>query len=145
VNPAAQFCEIYTTKPGGAGAGGAAGGQKLPKPLMKLQGMTNVECRLTNGGIASLSLFKIDRIHYFDIRYSLFQSFFLDLTGRFFGQRRRLYETPKVSPLTLRFRRDRRQVSVSVQVSGYSVLTPSHLKGKRPDEIVEQLRGKPDD
>ena len=43
---------------------------------------------------------KIDRIHYFDIRYSLFDiryslfySFFLDLTGRFFGQRRRLYET----------------------------------------------------
>jgi hypothetical protein len=44
--------------------------------------------------------FKIDRIHYFniryslfDIRYSLFQSFFSDQTGRFFGQRRRLYET----------------------------------------------------
>jgi hypothetical protein len=40
--------------------------------------------------------FKIDRIHYFDIRhslfdirYSLFQSFFFDLTGRFSGQRRR--------------------------------------------------------
>jgi hypothetical protein len=29
----------------------------------------------------------------FDIRYSLFQSFFCDQTGRFFGQRRRLYET----------------------------------------------------
>ncbi|CAB1079975.1 hypothetical protein D1AOALGA4SA_7672 [Olavius algarvensis Delta 1 endosymbiont] len=27
-------------------------------------GMTNVECRLTNDGFASLSLFKIDRIHY---------------------------------------------------------------------------------
>jgi hypothetical protein len=38
--------------------------------------------------------YKIDRIPYFDIRYSLFdirhslfQSFFFDLTGRFFGQR----------------------------------------------------------
>jgi hypothetical protein len=37
---------------------------------------------------------KIDRIHsfdirhsLFDIRYSLFQSFFFDLTGRFFGRR----------------------------------------------------------
>jgi len=36
--------------------------------------------------------YKIDRIHYFairyslfDIRYSLFQSFFFDLTGRFFA------------------------------------------------------------
>jgi len=70
---------------------------------MKLQGMTNVECRLTNGGIASLNLFQIGRIHYsmfnvgrsmfdvhyfdihyslFDIRYSHFESFFPDLTGR---------------------------------------------------------------
>jgi hypothetical protein len=39
---------------------------------MKPQGMTNVECRLKNGGIASLSLFIIDRIHYFDIRHLLF-------------------------------------------------------------------------
>jgi hypothetical protein len=53
---------------------------------------------MSKGGIASLSHFyKIDRIHYFDlrhslfdIRYSLFQSFFFDLTGRFLGQRRRL-------------------------------------------------------
>jgi hypothetical protein len=37
--------------------------------------------------------FKIDRIHYFNIRYSLFQSFFSDQTGRFSGQRRRSYET----------------------------------------------------
>jgi hypothetical protein len=29
-----------------------------------------------------------DRIPYFDIRYSLFQSFFIDLTGRFFCRRR---------------------------------------------------------
>ncbi|CAB1076768.1 hypothetical protein D1AOALGA4SA_4565 [Olavius algarvensis Delta 1 endosymbiont] len=36
--------------------------------------MTNVECRLTNGGIASLSRFKIDRIHYstFDVGRSVF-------------------------------------------------------------------------
>ena len=51
-------------------------------PHMKLQGMTNVECRLTNCGIASLSLFQIDRstqklttgrIHYsmFDVGRSL--------------------------------------------------------------------------
>ena len=41
---------------------------------MKLQGMTNDECRLTNGGIAALSLFKIDRIHYsvFDVGRSMF-------------------------------------------------------------------------
>ncbi|CAB1083697.1 hypothetical protein D1AOALGA4SA_11239 [Olavius algarvensis Delta 1 endosymbiont] len=46
--------------------------------------MTNVECRMTNDGIASLNQFKIDRIHSFDIRhslfnirYSLFQSFFI--------------------------------------------------------------------
>jgi hypothetical protein len=38
------------------------------------------------------AFFKIDRIHYFDIRhflfdirYSLFQRFFFDWTGRFFG------------------------------------------------------------
>jgi hypothetical protein len=45
----------------------------LQTPYMKLQGMTN-------GGIASLSLFIFknnnDRMPYFDIRYSLFQSFF---------------------------------------------------------------------
>ncbi|CAB1067260.1 hypothetical protein D1AOALGA4SA_1 [Olavius algarvensis Delta 1 endosymbiont] len=28
---------------------------------MKLLGMTNVECRLTNGGFASLNQFKMDR------------------------------------------------------------------------------------
>ena len=47
--------------------------------------------RMSKGGIAPLShLYKIDRIPYFvirhslfDIRYSLFQSFFIDLTGRF--------------------------------------------------------------
>jgi len=54
---------------------------------------------LQAGGEASLSHFlKIDRIPYFDIpyslfdiRYSLFQSFFFDQTGRFSGQRRCLY------------------------------------------------------
>ncbi|CAB1074767.1 hypothetical protein D1AOALGA4SA_2586 [Olavius algarvensis Delta 1 endosymbiont] len=34
--------------------------------------MTNDECRMTNGGIAPLNRFKIDRKHSFDIRYSLF-------------------------------------------------------------------------
>ncbi|CAB1084469.1 hypothetical protein D1AOALGA4SA_11989 [Olavius algarvensis Delta 1 endosymbiont] len=36
--------------------------------------MTNVECRLKNGGFASLSRFKIDRIHYstFDVGRSMF-------------------------------------------------------------------------
>ena len=61
----------------------------------------NIEYRMSNGGFASLShYYKIDRIHYFniryslfDIRYSLFQSFFFDQTGRFSGQRRRSYET----------------------------------------------------
>jgi hypothetical protein len=66
-------------------------------------------------GIAALSLFFKninDRIPYFDIRYSLFQSFFFDLTGRCSDQRRRLYETTmKVS-------------GVSVQVSGNSALSP---------------------
>ena len=44
--------------------------------------------------------FKIDKIHSFDVRRSMldvrcstFISFFFDQTGRFFGQRRRLYET----------------------------------------------------
>jgi hypothetical protein len=52
--------------------------------------------RMPKGGIALLSLFKIDRIHYFDIRnslfdirYSLFQSFFFDQRGCFGGQWRR--------------------------------------------------------
>ncbi len=43
---------------------------------------------MNNDGIASLSLFKIDRIHsfdirysLFDIRYSLFRSFLFDQTG----------------------------------------------------------------
>jgi len=49
--------------------------------------MKNDECRLTNGGIASLSRFKIDRIHYsmFDVGRSMFdvhQFLFFDLTGR---------------------------------------------------------------
>ena len=71
---------------------------------MKLQGMTNIEWRLTNGGIASLSLFKIDRVHYsmltvrrrrircwtFDVQCSLV-SFSIWLDAR--GQRRRSYET----------------------------------------------------
>jgi len=35
---------------------------------MKLQKMTNDYCRLTNGGIASLSRLKIDRIPLFDVR-----------------------------------------------------------------------------
>ena len=49
----------------------------------------------------ALSFFKIDRIHHFDIRHSLFQSFFFDQTGRFFGQRRRSYETtPKWRDVT---------------------------------------------
>ncbi|CAB1078139.1 hypothetical protein D1AOALGA4SA_5903 [Olavius algarvensis Delta 1 endosymbiont] len=34
--------------------------------------MSNDECRMTNDGFASLSRFKIDRIHSFDLRYSLF-------------------------------------------------------------------------
>ncbi|CAB1080465.1 hypothetical protein D1AOALGA4SA_8146 [Olavius algarvensis Delta 1 endosymbiont] len=36
--------------------------------------MTNDECRLTNGEFASLSRFKIDRIHYsmFDVGRSMF-------------------------------------------------------------------------
>ncbi|CAB1074400.1 hypothetical protein D1AOALGA4SA_2219 [Olavius algarvensis Delta 1 endosymbiont] len=36
--------------------------------------MTNVECRMTNDGFASLSRFKIDRIHYstFDVGRSMF-------------------------------------------------------------------------
>jgi hypothetical protein len=65
------------------------------------------------GGVGALSLFlKIIMIEYltsifvipclqsagggFDIRYSLFQSFFFDLTGRFSGQRRRLYQRSSV-------------------------------------------------
>jgi hypothetical protein len=61
--------------------------------------MSNIECRRV-GSLRSVIFYKIDRIPYFDIRYSLFdiryslfQSFFLDQTGRFSGQRRRLYET----------------------------------------------------
>jgi hypothetical protein len=43
----------------------------------------NIEYRMSKGGFASLSLFyKIDRIHYFDIRHSLFYRFYFDLTGR---------------------------------------------------------------
>jgi hypothetical protein len=52
------------------------------------------------GSLRSVIFYKIDRIPYFDIRYSLFdiryslfQSFFSDQTGRFSGQRRRSYET----------------------------------------------------
>jgi len=51
---------------------------------------------MSKSGFALLGLFyKIDRMPYFDIRnsvfdirYSLFQSFFCDQSGRFFGQRR---------------------------------------------------------
>jgi len=47
----------------------------------------NDECRLTNDGIASLSRFKIDRMHYstFDVGRSMFDVhwfLFFDQTGR---------------------------------------------------------------
>ena len=58
---------------------------------MKLH-LTNAEVGMWNAegwGCCALSFFKIDRIHHFDIRhslfdirYSLFQSFLFDLTGR---------------------------------------------------------------
>jgi hypothetical protein len=55
----------------------------IEPPLWQLAGTANR--RISKDGIALLSLFKIDRIHYFDIRhslfdirYSLFQSFFFD-------------------------------------------------------------------
>jgi hypothetical protein len=35
--------------------------------------------------VAQSFFYKMDGIHYFDIRYSLFQSFCFDLTGRFSG------------------------------------------------------------
>ncbi|CAB1078977.1 hypothetical protein D1AOALGA4SA_6695 [Olavius algarvensis Delta 1 endosymbiont] len=38
---------------------------------------------MSKGGIASLSLFKIDRIHSFDIRYSLFEIRYLSASGGF--------------------------------------------------------------
>jgi hypothetical protein len=65
--------------------------------------ITNIEPQNVEGwNRFAQSFFKIDRIHYFDIRhslfdirYSLFQSFFSDQTGRFSGQRRRSYETVK--------------------------------------------------
>ena len=58
----------------------------MVKPRMKLLGMTNVECRLTNDGIASLSLFKIDRIHYstFDVECSMFDQFLIGFDLPFF-------------------------------------------------------------
>ena len=45
-----------------------------PEISYETSGMTNVECRLTNGGIASLRLFQIGRIHYsmFDVGRSMF-------------------------------------------------------------------------
>ena len=43
----------------------------------------------TSRRLRSIFFLKIDRIHSFDIRYSLFQGFFFDLTGHFFGRRRR--------------------------------------------------------
>jgi len=71
--------------------------------------MTNVECRLTNCGIASLNLFKISvrqKTHdeqntLFDVRCwafdaysppwedSAFNSFYFDLNGRLFDKRQR--------------------------------------------------------
>ncbi|CAB1076037.1 hypothetical protein D1AOALGA4SA_3839 [Olavius algarvensis Delta 1 endosymbiont] len=63
-------------------------------------GMTNVECRMSNDGFASLCRFKIDRIHsfdlrysLFDIRYSLFRSFLFDQIGCPLAGGRRSYET----------------------------------------------------
>ncbi len=65
----------------------------------------NIEQEISNDEVwnrCAQSFFKNnnDRIPYFDIRYSLFQSFFFDQTDRFGGQRRRrtlnpepLYET----------------------------------------------------
>jgi hypothetical protein len=54
--------------------------------------------RISKDGFAALSLFLNRqntslRHSIFIIRYSLFQSFFYDQTGRFVGQRRRSYET----------------------------------------------------
>jgi hypothetical protein len=58
-------------------------------------GISNKKFRMMKCGIAALSLFKIDRIHYFDIRhslfdirYSLFQSFFF----RFDAARMKLHK-----------------------------------------------------
>ena len=77
---------------------------------MKLQSKRTAEYRISNrrmskGGIALLSLFnKIDRIHYFDIHYSIFDirffsvSFPIRLDAR--GQRWRSYETSKKSNLS---------------------------------------------
>jgi len=47
---------------------------ELLLPCMKLLEMTNDECRMSNGGIVSLSRFKIDRIPYsmFDVGRSMF-------------------------------------------------------------------------
>ena len=78
-----------------------------PTPHMKLQLKANrrtAEYRMSNVEVwnrfaLSFLINNDDRIPYFDIRYSLFQSFFFDLTGRFFSQRRRSYETTKVDGL----------------------------------------------
>jgi len=68
---------------------------KLHKILTTNRRISNIEPQNVEGWNRSAQSFfyKIDRIPYFDIRYSLFQSFFLDLTGRCSGQQRRLYET----------------------------------------------------
>ena len=49
----------------------------------------------TSRRLRSIFFLKIDRIHSFDIRYSLFQGFYFDLTSRFFGRRRRWTLTPE--------------------------------------------------
>ena len=67
---------------------------KLHKVKKRTAEPKNIEYRMSKDGIASLRHFfiKIDRIHsfdirhsLFDIRYSLFQSFSFDQTGRFSG------------------------------------------------------------
>ncbi|CAB1076932.1 hypothetical protein D1AOALGA4SA_4729 [Olavius algarvensis Delta 1 endosymbiont] len=64
---------------------------------MKLPEMTNDECRLTNGGIASLSRFNqteyIIRCSVLDVRCSTFISFYHQSDWPFFGRRPRSYET----------------------------------------------------
>jgi hypothetical protein len=64
---------------------------KLHKFKQRTAEPKNIECRMSKDGIAALSHFfyKIDSIHpfdirhsLFDIRYSLFQSFSFDQTGR---------------------------------------------------------------
>jgi len=80
---------------------------KLHEIIKRTVEPQNIEYRMSKGEIARAAqalaprvalsfLAKIDRIPYFDvlyslfdIRYSLFQSFFLDLTGCFSNQRPR--------------------------------------------------------